>query len=177
MATKTATKAAAKPVKADLMEESTSPPLIDASGVKNETALVATSDPSAMVMDRARTELDLGDEWNAQHVGGALPLINFKRPGQSFVGLFVRRDPANEERAFPMLAFDMIDPRQLRATRDPLKSIVGRAQLIGSYAVDEFFVAPNREGKVYRLTYVGETATKKGLNNLKLITVEELARK
>jgi hypothetical protein len=139
--------------------------------------LPATPIGSQLLTEKARSDMELSGLFEAKHVGGSLPVITFERRGQSFIGMFVEREEANDRRDFAVLVFDLVDVARLRETRDPAKSIMVRAQLTESTAVEDFFAAAKvaeRRGKVYRLVFVGTTKTKRGQSDMKLITVEEL---
>lgn len=147
-----------------LMDESPALP------ARTDTGAVQTT---GLKVKRDRLMADLAGVVDATHVGGSLPLIKFENEGESVIAKFLgRNDPAEgDDREFSMLTFDVISPAKLKATRSVDASIIGRAQMVESTAIAEFFdtAAP---GSLVILTYVGETPTRRGQSNLKLITVE-----
>lgn len=168
----------------DLMDETSSPALVAPTDTgAHQLPAVAAPNVGQLLADRSRVAVELGDMFEAEHVGGSLPLIKWTREGQSFVGIFAARDERTEERDFPCLVFDVIDTRKLRETRDVKKSVAVRAQLVSSSALEPYFSRKNAQGELIalgqlvQLTYVGEIETKRGQSKLKLITVEQLKLK
>lgn len=172
------------PADVELMDENASPALVMAPQDDALQLPSMGSNPEAMLMDRGRTDVELGELFDAEHAGGSLPLITFKRPGQSILGLFVGREepevsPGSKEkgREFGLVVLDVVDVFKLKATGDVRASIAGRAQLVESTAIRPYFTKATPGAHLLRLTFRGEVETTRGQSKLKLITVDELKPK
>jgi hypothetical protein len=164
---------AAEPIVGLDDEETGSPSLLMDEGANGGALLPATPGVSTLLADRGRLAHELGNVFESTHVGGSLPLINWTREGQSFVGRYLMREAPTEDREYAFLVFDVINTRELAKTKDVSKSVAVRAQLVESTALAPFF-STAKGGELLQLTYVGEVPTKRGQSKLKLITVEAL---
>ena len=107
-------------------------------------------------------------------LAGTIPTIEFHVPGESFVGVFhARTEPNEPNQKFMVLHFALIDPWVLARTLSVESSIVGRAQMIESFALKEW-ASGAKPGDVVKITYGGEQPTRRGLAPLKLLSVQRV---
>lgn len=166
----------------DLMDEGEGSPSL-ALDTNATGSMVQAAMGASLVQAGQRINADLGALFDEVHAGGSLPLINWTREGQAFVGVFVEREgpiertAENPGREFAVLVFDVIDPVKLARNPGDLKgAIMSRAQLISGTALEPYFTKA-KPGTLVKLTYQGEVATSRGQSKMKLVTVSELTPK
>lgn len=132
-------------------------------------AELAVNMAHAGVMSQAMLSQHLGEGVDTDLVGGSVPLLEFKRPGDSRLMIYEGRE-VREDSDYDFILWTVLDPTRFSAI-DPRSASMGKGQLICSHAFDKWSEETAKVGDVVIVTYGGDIPTKKGLNKLKLFTI------